>query len=71
MQLFEPYVQADGSLTTKVFGGTGLGVSIAKKLAELMHGSLGCESEKGKGSRFWFVVPLKRSGVLESADPVI
>ncbi|MBI2811982.1 MAG: CHASE3 domain-containing protein [Candidatus Melainabacteria bacterium] len=71
VQLFEPYVQADGSMTTKVFGGTGLGLSISKKLAELMHGSLGCESEKGKGSTFWFVVPLKRSEVLQSADPVI
>ncbi len=69
-QLFEPYVQADGSMTTKVFGGTGLGLSISKKLAELMHGSLGCESEKGKGSIFWFTVPLKRSEVLKSADPV-
>lgn len=68
--LFEPYVQADGSMTTKVFGGTGLGLSISKKLAELMHGSLGCESEKGKGSTFWFIVPLKRSEVLKSADPV-
>lgn len=71
LQLFEPYVQADGSMTTKVFGGTGLGLSISKKLAELMHGSLGCESEKGKGSTFWFVVPLKRSEVLKSADQVL
>ncbi len=58
-QLFEPYAQMDGSLTAKVYGGTGLGLSISKKLAELMHGSMGCESEKGKGSTFWFVVPLK------------
>ncbi len=70
-QLFEPYVQADGSMTTKVFGGTGLGLSISKKLAELMNGSLGCESEVGKGSTFWFTVPLKRSEVLKSADPVV
>ncbi|MBS1957098.1 MAG: CHASE3 domain-containing protein [Cyanobacteria bacterium SZAS-4] len=70
-QLFEPYVQADGSMTTKVFGGTGLGLSISKKLAELMHGSLGCESEKGKGSTFWFIVPLKRSVVVKSADSIV
>lgn len=67
-QLFEPYVQADGSLTTKVYGGTGLGLSISKKLAELMHGSMGCQSEQGKGSTFWFVVPLRRSNVAKGAD---
>ena len=68
-QLFEPYVQADGSLTTKVYGGTGLGLSISKKLAELMHGSMGCESEQGQGSVFWFIVPLKRSEILNTPDP--
>jgi len=69
-QLFEPYVQADGSLTAKVYGGTGLGLSISKKLAELMHGSMGCESQKDQGSVFWFVVPLKRSEIMKKADPV-
>ncbi|HEY9683288.1 MAG TPA: CHASE3 domain-containing protein [Oculatellaceae cyanobacterium] len=67
-QLFEPYAQADGSMTTKVYGGTGLGLSISKKLAELMHGSLGCESELDKGSTFWFVIPLKHSAVVKGAD---
>ncbi|RTL42708.1 MAG: hypothetical protein EKK48_12035 [Candidatus Melainabacteria bacterium] len=69
-QLFEPYTQMDGSLTERNYGGTGLGLSISKKLAELMNGSMGCESEKGKGSTFWFVVPLKRSKVPVESDSV-
>ncbi len=69
--LFQPYIQADGSLTTKDYGGTGLGLSISKKLAELMNGSMGCESEKGKGSVFWFNVPLKRAEIMESVDQVV
>lgn len=69
-QLFEPYTQMDGSLTERNYGGTGLGLSISKKLAELMNGSIGCESEKGKGSTFWFIVPLKRSNVPVDSDSV-
>ncbi|MFN8549859.1 MAG: CHASE3 domain-containing protein [Candidatus Obscuribacterales bacterium] len=69
-QLFEPYIQMDGSLTERNYGGTGLGLSISKKLAELMNGSIGCESEKGQGSTFWFAVPLKRSKVQVDSDSV-
>jgi signal transduction histidine kinase len=52
-RLFQPFVQVDGSHRRK-YGGTGLGLALAKQLVELMGGAIGFESEPGKGSRFWF-----------------
>ena len=55
--MFEPFVQADVS-TTREYGGNGLGLAIAKELVELMGGKIGASSKPGRGSAFWFELPL-------------
>ncbi len=59
-RIFEPFGQADSS-TTRVYGGTGLGLAICKQLVESMGGSIGCTSQPGLGSTFWFEAPLPRA----------
>ncbi len=58
-RIFESFTQADQT-TTRRFGGTGLGTTIAKQLVDLMHGRIGLESAVGLGTTFWFEVELEK-----------
>lgn len=66
-QLFQPFYRAKGR--TRHRHGTGLGLFICKRLLELMQGEIGFTSTEGKGSLFWFTVPLERgSGEISEDD---
>ena len=58
-RIFESFTQADQT-TTRRFGGTGLGTTIAKQLVDLMRGRIGLESAVGLGTTFWFEIELEK-----------
>jgi len=66
-KIFEMFGQADAS-TTREYGGTGLGLTISKKIIELMGGHIGLSSERGKGSSFYFSLPYKPASALKRDD---
>jgi signal transduction histidine kinase/CheY-like chemotaxis protein len=59
-RLFNPFAQADGS-TSRKFGGTGLGLVISKRIVDMMGGTIGVESELGRGAAFVFTVKAERA----------
>jgi two-component system sensor histidine kinase/response regulator len=65
--VFEPFKQAEGGKTR---GGTGLGLAISRRVVDAMGGSIALASEKGKGTTFWFELPVRRADEAASEPSV-
>jgi signal transduction histidine kinase len=66
-RVFEPFEQVEAS-DAKEKGGKGLGLAICKMIVEIHGGNIGVESEPGKGSTFWFTVPLAAQEVTPNVE---
>ncbi|MBP3781329.1 MAG: hypothetical protein ILA30_06665 [Selenomonas sp.] len=69
-RLFRPFSQADSS-TTRLYGGTGLGLTIARELVELMGGAVSLDSEIGRGTCLSFWIPLVEAGAAKPQSRII
>jgi len=66
-RIFESFSQASDS-SSRLFGGTGLGLPIARQLVNLMGGQMGVQSRMGEGSTFWFILPFGKTTPVQCAD---